>query len=201
MTEHLKQALEAWESLRLKGDSARTRNLVMLLARGGLLLEAEELFSSWSRPVRGEAKERRRDILGGVLAVSRGSRIEGIRMLEKAISAFDPWDRSATLFFMGSEILAEAWREQGNSGAAVQVLKAALEKESRLLVDQSPLTGPVWLRLQAQLEQLYREMGRDSDARKVEDELRQRLALANPDHPILRQLDRTEELALLGPAN
>jgi len=48
---------------------------------------------------------------------------------------------------------------------------------------------------------LHREMGRAADARKIEDELRTLLALADPDHPILRQLDRTEDLALLKPTN
>jgi len=123
-----------------------------------------------------------------------------MRMLENALSSFGPLNL-ATPYFMGSEILAKAWREQGNSGKAVQVLNAALEQKSRLLLEQSLLTGPLWLRLQAQLAQLYREMGRDADARKIEDELRKRLALADPDHPIVRQLDRTKDLALLGPAN
>ena len=100
---------------------------------------------------------------------------------------------------MGSEILAKAWREQGNSGKAVQVLKAALEQKSRLLVEPSLLTGPIWLRLQAQLAQLYRDEGRYEDARKIEDKLRRLLALADPDHPILRQLEPAKELALREP--
>ncbi|MCH8321422.1 MAG: hypothetical protein IH790_10780, partial [Acidobacteria bacterium] len=82
-----------------------------------------------------------------------------------------------------------------------EVLRAAIEKEAFLLLDQSVLTGPLWLKLQAQLAQLYREMGQDEDARKIEDELRRLLALADSDHPILRQLDRTEDLALREPAN
>ena len=201
MTEHLKQLLKAWESQEDTEGPVRARNVVLLLVRGGLLLEAEELFSSWSRPVRGEAMERRRDILGGVLALSRGNRIEGMRMLESALSSIGPWDRAAAPYFMGSELLAKAWREQRNSGKAVQVLKTALEEKSRLLLEQSLLTVPIWLRLQAQLAQLYSEMGRDADALKIEDELRKRLALADPDHPILRQLNSTEELALLEPTN
>ena len=76
-------------------------------------------------------------------------------------------------------------------------MRAALEKESFLLLDQSVLTGPLWLKLQAQLSQLYLEMGRYEDARKIEGDLRKRLALADHDHPILRQLDRTKELASL----
>jgi len=121
-------------------------------------------------------------------------------MLENALSSFGPLNL-ATPYFMGSEILAKAWREQGDSGKAVQVLEAALAQKSRLLLGQSLLTGPVWLRLQAQLAQLYREMGRAEAALKIEDELRKRLALADTDHPILRQLDRTEDLALLQPTN
>ena len=54
---------------------------------------------------------------------------------------------------------------------------------------------------QAPLSQLYLEMGRDEDARKIEDKLRRSLALADADHPILRQLDRTKELALREAAN
>ena len=98
-------------------------------------------------------------------------------------------------------ILAEAWREQGVPTNAALVLRRALEKEAFLFIDQSVLTGPLWLKLRAQLSQLYREMGRDEDARKIENELRKRFALADPDHPILRQLDRTEDLALREPTN
>ena len=176
---------------------------MLLLARAGLLLEAEELFSSrrFAPGIRliprREAIERRRDIIRGVLALSRGNRIEGMRMLEDALSSSGSLVPDTSVYFMGSEILATAWREQGNSGKAVQVLQIALEQKSRLLLEQSLLTGPVWLRLQAQLAQLYRETGRYEDARKIEAELRTLLALADSDHPILRQLNHTEDLALL----
>jgi tetratricopeptide (TPR) repeat protein len=201
MTEHLNQALEAWESLRLTGSSLPQRNLMVLLARGGFLSEAEERLSRRVH-ARGtpnvllEDVARNHEKMRAVFTLSRGNRIEGIRMLEEALSSFGAWDYSATLYFMGAEILAEAWREQGDSGKAVQVIKAALEKKSRLLLEQSLLTGPLWLKLQSQLAQLYRELGRDADARKIEDELRKRLALADADHPILLQLNRTEDLAL-----
>ena len=202
MTEHLKQLLETWESQRpWRQRPIPVRNVVLLLARGGFLLEAAELFSDriiapGTPDARREAIERRRDILRGVLALSRGNRLEGMKMLENALSLSGPLVPATSVYFMGSESLAKAWKEQGNSGKAVQVLNAALQKQSRLLLEQSLLTGPLWLRLQAQLVQLYREMGQDEDAGKIEDELRKRLALADPDHPILRQLDRTKEIAL-----
>jgi hypothetical protein len=103
---------------------------------------------------------------------------------------------------MGSEILAEAWRAEGELGKAVQVLESAAEKEVLLLADQSsPLTGALWVRVQAQLAEYYRKMGRDAEARKIEEKLRALLAYAEPDHPIRRQLDHTEELARREAAN
>jgi len=190
----------------------------LLLIRGGFLLEAEAMLSS--TPSSGFEIQR------GVLALSLGNRTEGMQMLEEALSSFRSADKteqlleaandyrnretivmeaqkdSAAAYFMGSEVLAEAWRAQGHLDKAVQVLEGAAEKELLLLADQSsPLTGALWVRVQGQLSQLYREMGQDEDARKVEAELRSLLTYADPDHPILRQLDRTKELALREPAN
>jgi tetratricopeptide (TPR) repeat protein len=185
--------------------------VVMLLARSGLFSEAEEWLSSTiitpNLPDPDvERIERRREIERGVLALSGRTRDdEGIKMLEDAL--FRPpklirlADFSAAAYLLGSEVLAEAWRGQGNLGEAVQVLKAASEKKYLLLAEQSLLTGPLWLRLQAQLAQLYREMSRDEEAREIEKDLRQRLALADADHPILRQLNRTKEIALRASGN
>jgi hypothetical protein len=196
------------------GKSGKRCCTALLLARGGFLLEAEAMLSSTSTPSRGFEIQR------GVLALSRGDRAEGIRMLEEAISSFHPlfefpFDRrsvdtlvmearkdSAAAYFMGSEILAEAWREEEELGKAVQVLKVASEQKVLLLADQSsPLTGALWVRVQGQLAQLYREMGRDAEARKIEEKLRALLAYADRDHPIVRQLDRSGELALRESAN
>jgi len=178
------------------------------------------MLSSTSTPSSGFEIQR------GVLALLPGNRTEGMKMLEEALSSFRSADKteqlleaandrrdkqmlvmhpqkdSAAAYFMGSEILAEAWRTQGNLGNAVQVLEDAAEKELLLLADQSsPLTGALWVRVQGLLAQLYREMGRDEDAGKIEAELRSLLAYADADHPILRQLDRTEDLALREPTN
>ncbi len=61
----------------------------------------------------------------------------------------------------------------------------------------------IWygLRVRLMLAQLYREMGRDEDAQKVEAELRALLAYADLDHPILRQLEPTTTTAFQQAAN
>ncbi len=200
-------------------DAFLAATLQLLLARGGVLSETNSIARTdrgspdstqdrrniRSGPLPDSLRrriEKRSGILRGVNAVRQDNRIEELKILGDALSSVSYSDSgSAATYFMGSEILAEAWREQEDSSSAAEVLRAALEKEAFLFLDQSVLTAPLWLKLRAQLSQLYREMARDQDAQKIEDELRKRLALADADHPILRQLDHTEELALREPAN
>jgi len=217
MTEYLKQILKARKSLMRTRGSVRDHDrasrqrvaplllwpsVTLLLTRGGFQPDFNLTFDP-NLPDRVlETIKKSRSITLGGLALNRGNRIEGLRMLGDALSSISLTDSDlAATYFMGSEILAEAWREQGDSTNAAEVLRAALEKESFLLLEHSVLTGPLWLKLQAQLSQLYREMGRDEEAQEIEEDLRRHLALADPDHPILRQLDRTKELALREAAN
>ena len=167
----------------------RTQNFsaLVILARSGFFSEAEKILLEWERE---QSKE---DILfteigRGVLKLSRGNTAEGIEMLEGILPRLSP------LHFGVSEILAEAYRLQGDWLAAIQLLEEASKQRPLWFGGLGPPSS--WLRIKAQLAQLYREMGRDADARKIEDELRRLLALADSDHPLLRQLDRTEDLAL-----
>jgi tetratricopeptide (TPR) repeat protein len=187
MKNHLKQHLEATRVSR-----ANLYPLVaVMLARAGLMAESEklllELERQYTQPGFSPAMEMARD----VLKLSQGDTAEGIAMLTSTLPHLTRRDRAWAF-----EILAEAYTRQGNLGAAIELLEEALEK----LPFSSPFDSPsLWLRLRWQLADFYRQTGRDEDAREIEDELRTLLALADPDHPILRQLDRTEELALLEP--
>jgi len=128
----------------------------------------------------------------GVLKLSRGNTAEGIEMLEGTLP------RLEVLYFEALEILAEAYRLQGDLLQAIQLLEEASKR--RPLVEPHLGYAAMWLRIKSQLAELYRDEGRYEDARKIEDELRRLLALADSDHPILRQLDHTELLTSLEPA-
>jgi len=80
---------------------------------------------------------------------------------------------------------------------AIEVLEEASKKKYLVLVFETPT---MWLRVRAALAKLHRETGRNEDAREIEDELRRLLALADPDHPILLELGRTGDVALLQPS-
>jgi DNA-binding winged helix-turn-helix (wHTH) protein/tetratricopeptide (TPR) repeat protein len=81
-------------------------------------------------------------------------------------------------------------------------LAIGLEKEGRLqeAIDAiEPFTRPSaahlsdawpWLQCRAKVAELYRKAGRVAEAARVEDDLRRRLAEADPDHPLRVQLLR-----------
>ena len=50
--------------------------------------------------------------------------------------------------------------------------------------------GPFWLTVELRRAQVYRQLGRVEEAEQIEAGLRTRLAHADPDHVILRELKR-----------
>ena len=60
--------------------------------------------------------------------------------------------------------------------------------------DDEVMSGAtLWMRDQMDLARLYRRLGRLQDAEKVEDELRTLLAYADPDYPMLVELNRLRD--------
>jgi tetratricopeptide (TPR) repeat protein len=201
MKKHLREYLESGGGdrvLRGGGNPMFGPLSPILLVRAGLLSEAEKILHLLGDRLSGKrAKEIQIPL--GALALSRGNITEGMAMIENTLPLVNRPGTAGT-YFLGCEILAKAWRLQGDLDKAVQLLEEASEKKS-LLRAQAGLPVPLWMGLRLQLAQLYREMDRSAEARKIEDELRNLLAYADPDHPILRQLDHSEEIALLEPAN
>ncbi len=203
---HLKQYLETTYVSGAPPPRVNAQSVfgAVLLARSGFFSESEKILLEEERHWKvvtspqypGEVAVSMATLIEmgrGVLKLSRGNTPEGIEMLEGTLP------RLEALYFEALEILAEAYRLQGDLLQAIQLLEE-VSKISPLLV---PRLGPatMWLRIKSQLAQLYRDEGRYEDARKIEDELRRLLALADSDHPILRQLDRTELLTSLEPPN
>ena len=197
MKNHLKQHLEA---KKVSGGRVDAR-FAMMLALAGLIAEAEETLLEVERqetarprpPSSQPGYQSLIEMARGVLKLSQGDTAEGIAMLKSTLPLLPSRDRDWAF-----EILAEAYTRQGNLESAIELLEEASEG----LPIRVPFGSPsLWLRLRWHLADLYRQAGRAEEAREIEDELRTLLALADEDHPILRQLDRTEDLALLEPTN
>ncbi len=163
--------------------------MAIFLAESGFLTESETLLTQLERRVR--VRDPLTQLARGVLELRKGDAGTSIQFIENTL-------QEGSRIYLSSLLLAEAWSQEGELQKAVEVLGEASKKKYLVLVSESPT---MWLRVRAALAKLYRETGRNEEAREIEGDLRKHLAYADPDHPILRQLDRTKEMALREPTN
>ena len=129
----------------------------------------------------------------GELALARGNTARGITLLEEEVAKSQSQRHPTS--YLAAESLARAYQKQGNLEAAARVLKRMSEERAKLYPPTGVMYSVYWMRTQLQLAQIYREMGRNQDAQTVEAELRKLLAYADPNHPILVELNRTKTIA------
>jgi len=133
-------------------------------------------------------------ILRGEIAISRGQTKEGIALLERGIEAMRNFPLGS--FYLGSQMLARTYEKQSNLDAALRVLRQASDAKGKAYncLSGGPMNGVWWLADELQLADLYRKMGRVSEAEQVEDELRKMVIYADADHPIVLELKKREQL-------
>jgi len=181
-TSHLRQFLKSGNDSGSSTSLPRMRSspgMALLLAQSGFLTESETLLTQLERRPRSHPLTQ---LARGVLELRKGDAGTSIQFIENAL-------QEGSKIYLSSLLLAEVWSQEGELQKAVQVLEETSKKKYLVLVGESPI---MWLRLRSALAKLYRETGRNEEAREIEEELRRLLALADPDHPILRQLDRTK---------
>jgi tetratricopeptide (TPR) repeat protein len=195
-------ALVAW----VRGDKRAVGQLLratppsfesaILLTRIGQLSEAEALIPSKLNNAPGlraplSILEPVGKTVRGEMALARGRTGEAIQLLEEGVPALLRTPRATIEFFLGSEALARAWELQGDSRRALQTLEAVSRRKAwTYSTDNGLLTGYFWMTVEWQQAQLYRKLGRLSDAQRIEAELLKHLAHADPDHPLLVRLRR-----------
>jgi len=79
--------------------------------------------------------------------------------------------------------LAKAWLQAGKVENALRVLEDASQQKNRLGGKGQ------WYRIQLRLADLYRQLGRETEAEKIEAELRQLLVYADSDFWIVKELN------------
>lgn len=182
-----RQALRKYSS-RLEGSSALQSSVPpILMARAGLLSVAQKAISDrkkiWGAELTGFL-----ETMQGELSLARGQPAKAISLLQEGIEEIGDKRRPVTMtFFLASEALARAWELQGSLSGAIHVLEQASQEKTRAGMRNYAF---LWMRGQWRLAQLYRKVGREQEAQKIEAEMLKLLAYADPDHPILLQLQR-----------
>jgi tetratricopeptide (TPR) repeat protein len=128
---------------------------------------------------------------GGGVPIARGELAWADRKTADTIALIEqglPMERQigSPVYFLGCETIANAWLKQGQANRAIAVLEDAHRQHGRTVQG----SGAFWLRTVWQLAKIYRDVGRHQDAVKLEAELRQLLAVADDDHPILIEMQR-----------
>ncbi len=168
-----------------------------MLAQAGFLPESEKLLTQVARRLSSDPRPRTRrranmQLAQGFLELQKGNTRESIQLIEDALG-------DGASLYDSSRILAEAWSQEGELQKAAQVLEeTSKQKHLVMLQAESPI---LWLRIRAALASLYRETGRNEEAREIEEDLRKHLAYADSDHPIILQLAQTRQLAVRQAAN
>lgn len=84
--------------------------------------------------------------------------------------------------------LAEILERRGDLAGAANVLRQALE------ANQAPVIVTDFRKAKLQLARLYRKLGNEAEARALEAEIRQSLAVADADHPMRLALERNQQI-------
>lgn len=184
----LKGARKDFMAVRQK-PSATNGLLLSVMGRCGLWNVVDASIRKFRKEVPQGGNPPPVSIMQGELALARGKATEGIELLEEGRDGMRMMPTGA--YFLGSEALAQAYENRGDLEAALRVLQEAQAAKGRAFsCTTGPMLGALWLRTELELADLYRKMGRASDAEKVEDELRKMLAYADADHPVLLALQR-----------
>ena len=81
--------------------------------------------------------------------------------------------------------MATACLRSGKTESAIRTLERASSHKNDIGVIR-----PEWMRNQLRLADLYSQIGRHADAEKIKDELRKLLTYADPDHWMVKELNR-----------
>ncbi len=117
-------------------------------------------------------------IVEGALSLAAGETEAAVELLEPSLAA--ERQRNSVTYFVGTDLLASAYRTLGRTESALRVLEIASRQRHRSF----PSGAMVWLRTESRLAETYRELGRDAEARRVEARLRDVLRLADAEFPI-----------------
>jgi len=129
----------------------------------------ERIETDWSRPCRSH----------GLRPAGQGD--DTIALLEGALPRLG--ESSEGMYYVALESLAAARQKAGDTARAIETLDVTRGMRTRAAYGASyrPL---LWLRLQAQLAGLYRQVGRDADADALDLEIATLLSVADPDHAL-----------------
>ncbi len=174
------------------GDTSRMRELLsagsnftgsstpLLMSIAGLSDRALEVEA---RVAAAEELTPRANVILAVAAMQAGGKTEAKRRFRTATNELGASDKG--YYFVALDMYSRMLKSEGDLAGSVEVLENTMPQRDLAIRNGSAI---FWLMCQRQLATLYRASGRDEDADKLEDALRDRLALADESFPLRKSL-------------
>jgi tetratricopeptide (TPR) repeat protein len=188
LVDHLKAAVAHPDEIPLWGVTGfppADPVLGILLARAGMFPDAERIV----------AREKKREsiagfveVVQGELALARGKIPDAVRLLRVCCNA--RWGPGPS-YYLGMESLASALDKGGDAEEAIRVLEEKSRWKPGSNRSNQNIDAHAWLRIRALHAKLYRKVGREDDARKIEEDLLKLLSQADLDHAVLVALSKS----------
>jgi hypothetical protein len=125
------------------------------------------------------------EVARGALALLAGRAAQAAPELASGVAKVSP--PGSGMHFIALDLLSRIAEQEGRPERAVELLRMTDQERGRAALLGS---GLFWIKCQTRLAEVYRQMGRDDEALRVERELLTALALSDPDHPTTAALKR-----------
>ena len=129
------------------------------------------------------SNQRQGTVVRAILAMGAG---EPATAKEKLFGVVDDLTaQDGAYYFVGPDMLANILKGEGDLVGALSMLETTAPRRIEAAYNNSSL---FWMMCQRQLANLYREAGRESEATRIENDLRELLMLADDDFPLAMSL-------------
>lgn len=125
----------------------------------------------------------------GELALRDGQPAKAIAPLREGLALRSSGRAGILEYNSGCEALGTALESLGRRGEAIATLESCAAERPSFV--SGNFRAPFWMRLKVHLAETYRRAERIADAEAQEAEVRKLMAAADPDHPLLKRLNKT----------
>ena len=147
----------------------------LLLAMSGLTDQAAAVHA--------EQSNSRSAVVRAITAMGNGRPDLAKTQLQSVVADLAAED--GAYYFVGPDMLASLLKAEGNLPGAVMALETTSPRRVEAAYNNSAL---FWLMCQRQLARLYRAAGREPEASRIEDDLRELMIFADDDFPLAQSL-------------
>lgn len=162
------------------GGNYEEQFTALLLSMAGFPEQAQALYEK----LEGAGMRHRQSIVvRAIVALGAGQPGIAKQELQSVVDSLTADDQA--YYFVGPDMLANIIKGEGNLVGALSVLETTAPRRIESAYNSS---GLFWMMCQRQLARLYREAGRNTEANRIEKELRKLLRLSDEDFPLAQSL-------------